>query len=75
MGCLASFSTGDFVVISWGSRQVPIMYQNVTYPENEEDSRAALEQMRPEALILQKNLNDWNQCDLEMSDWNRFQKT
>ena len=59
MGCLASFScSGDFVVISWGSRQVPIMYQNVTYPENEEDSRAALEQMRPEALILQKNLND-----------------
>lgn len=26
--------------------EVPIMYQNVTYPENEEDSRAALEQMR-----------------------------
>jgi len=26
--------------------QVPIMYQNVTYPENEEDSRAALNQMR-----------------------------
>lgn len=27
-------------------RQKPIMYQNVTYPQNEEDSKAALEQMR-----------------------------
>lgn len=26
--------------------QVPIMYQNITYPENEADSKCALEQMR-----------------------------
>ena len=44
-------STG---LVGTGGPKVAIMYQNVTYPENEEDSRAALEQMRPETLILQK---------------------
>ena len=49
------------------------MYQNVTYPENEEDSRAALEQMRPGQFDRR---NDQNQWDVEMSYlFHTFQKT
>ena len=44
-------NAGEIHWVGGDRPKVPIMYQNVTSPENEEDSRAALEQMRPETLI------------------------
>eukprot|EP00435_Cladocopium_sp_Y103_P005067 s1646_g1.t1 len=42
--------------------EVPIMYQNVTYPENEEDSRAALEQMRPALIKIRRLATHLGPC-------------